>query len=700
MSIFNTRPRFQDRDIRQLSGDTITLSGETNIGGIFRYIPGATTGYVLKAIDSNGTVGWQPVSVSADTNTFVTGGTLTGTDLVLEWNTGGSASPIDLSALSDTTYWTAGTSGIGSIRVTNGGGTNATGSYSVAQGLNTTASGNYGSHSEGYLTTASGPSSHSEGYLTTASNEASHAEGFTTTASGPNSHSEGQTTIASARSSHAEGRETTASGVYSHSEGYQSTASGILSHAEGSSTASGTLSHAEGGATTASGSSSHSEGSSTIAGGDYSHAEGENTAASGNHSHSQGFNTIASGNHSHAQGIDCQAIGNNSFAGGDGSVASNTTSFIHSTDSEIRGDRSVLLGGQNLTGTTTDTVYVPNLTIRDNHILHSDTTLEVSDIPGTLENIIKGSYTEFNWDGLTTNILSNNNPSGYTSFLLGNLTNFPSTNDYGFVSYYGSGYTRTGSPGTGTDFYRNRLVLKSSSNSEGIIFSNEASKKFWWEIDNKSRMILDNQGRLGLGLNVDGTQDPSEELHVFGDYLIENTSGSLSTSLSSTSPRLLLSGGTNGITRFGVVVPTFDALSMGIRGGSDVTFTDYGKNGDAFIRSSDDNNGLNILSQPGTGTDDYIRFFVGQVAGASGTPDLYIQGSGTTRGNIGINNGSPTSKLDIIGTGYNQLRLRNSYTPSSSGDTNGSVGDIAWDNNYLYIKTSTGWGRTSLDYAF
>ena len=162
MSIFNTRPRFQDRDIRQLSGDTITLSGETNISGIFRYIPGATRGYVLKAIDSNGTVGWQPVSVSADTNTFVTGGTLTGTDLVLEWNTGGSASAIDLSALSDTTYWTAGTSGTGSIRVTNGGGTNATGSYSVAQGLNTTASGDF-SHSEGYLTIASGDYSHAGG---------------------------------------------------------------------------------------------------------------------------------------------------------------------------------------------------------------------------------------------------------------------------------------------------------------------------------------------------------------------------------------------------------------------------------------------------------------------------------------------------------------------------------------------------------
>jgi hypothetical protein len=338
MGIFNTRPRFDDVQIKQLSGDTITLSGTTNISGTFRYLPGATTGYVLKAIDSSGTVGWQPVSVSADTNTFVTGGTLSGNNLILGWNTGGSASAIDLSALSDSTYWTAGTSGTGSIRVVNGGTTDATGNYSVAAG----------------------------------------------------------------------------------------------------------------------------------------------------------FNNIVSGE----------------------------DSFIHSKDSLITGDRSVLLGGQSLTGTTDDTVYVPNLTTRGNHILHSDSTLEVSDIPGTLENIIKGSYTEFNWDGLTTSVLSNNNPSGYTSVILGNLTTYPTREDYGFLSYYGSGYTRTGSPGTGIDFYRDRLVLKSSSNSDGVIFSNNGPKKFWWEIDSKSRMILDDQGQLGLGLNVDGSQNPSEMLHVNGNTLI------------------------------------------------------------------------------------------------------------------------------------------------------------------------------------
>ena len=56
-----------------------------------------------------------------------------------------------------------------------------------------------------------------------------------------------------------------------------------------------------------------------------------------------------------------------------------------------------------------------------------------------------------------------------------------------------------------------------------------------------------------------------------------------------------------------------------------------------------------------------------------------------------------TSKLDVNGSnGYNQLRLRQSYTPTSSSDTNGKVGDVSWDDNYFYIKTSNGWKRSAL----
>jgi hypothetical protein len=66
-------------------------------------------------------------------------------------------------------------------------------------------------------------------------------------------------------------------------------------------------------------------------------------------------------------------------------------------------------------------------------------------------------------------------------------------------------------------------------------------------------------------------------------------------------------------------------------------------------------------------------------------------------GNVGLGTDSTTAKLDVEGaTGYDQLRLRTRYTPTSSGDTNGNVGDIAWDNNYVYVKTSTGWKRAFL----
>ncbi len=37
------------------------------------------------------------------------------------------------------------------------------------------------------------------------------------------------------------------------------------------------------------------------------------------------------------------------------------------------------------------------------------------------------------------------------------------------------------------------------------------------------------------------------------------------------------------------------------------------------------------------------------------------------------------------------------YTPSSSNDTAGSEGNITRDDNYMYVKTSTGWKRTNLE---
>ena len=43
---------------------------------------------------------------------------------------------------------------------------------------------------------------------------------------------------------------------------------------------------------------------------------------------------------------------------------------------------------------------------------------------------------------------------------------------------------------------------------------------------------------------------------------------------------------------------------------------------------------------------------------------------------------------------------KSAAVPTSSGDTVGVVGSVTWDDNYLYTKTNTGWGRVALDYGF
>ena len=52
----------------------------------------------------------------------------------------------------------------------------------------------------------------------------------------------------------------------------------------------------------------------------------------------------------------------------------------------------------------------------------------------------------------------------------------------------------------------------------------------------------------------------------------------------------------------------------------------------------------------------------------------------------------------ITNTGFKPQNITiPNFTPSSSADKTGSVGDVSFDDNYMYIKTKNGWTRVALN---
>ncbi|WP_309118207.1 hypothetical protein [Paenibacillus sp.] len=67
---------------------------------------------------------------------------------------------------------------------------------------------------------------------------------------------------------------------------------------------------------------------------------------------------------------------------------------------------------------------------------------------------------------------------------------------------------------------------------------------------------------------------------------------------------------------------------------------------------------------------------------------------GRDAGNVGIGNTDPASKLDVDG---DSIRIRQAKTPESSS-ADGKVGELAWDNGYLYICVAENtWKRAALE---
>jgi len=126
---------------------------------------------------------------------------------------------------------------------------------------------------------------------------------------------------------------------------------------------------------------------------------------------------------------------------------------------------------------------------------------------------IKGSIKYFSHTGTTMDNLFNPNVSGSSKIQIGVDVGVKKDIE---ISYYGSSYLRSGTPTTGVDFWQNKAIIKTSQNSNGLVNTNLSTKPTYWENQENCRMILTSDGKLGIGLNPDGTELPTETFQIGG----------------------------------------------------------------------------------------------------------------------------------------------------------------------------------------
>ena len=102
------------------------------------------------------------------------------------------------------------------------------------------------------------------------------------------------------------------------------------------------------------------------------------------------------------------------------------------------------------------------------------------------------------------------------------------------------------------------------------------------------------------------------------------------------------------LTRF-IAGDGTNSISVGLRTSGETANPGFGGQNDAFIYVNTTANGLNIINAQSTGVNsDYIRLYAGLIP-SQGISHLHVQGSGTTKGFIGINNENPIARLHVSG---------------------------------------------------
>lgn len=215
-------------------------------------------------------------------------------------------------------------------------------------------------------------------------------------------------------------------------------------------------------------------------------------------------------------------------------------------------------------------------------------------------------------------------------------------------------------------------------------------------IDTSTLFVDSGTNRVGIG-----TATPTQTLEVVGTF------GTVSTANPAGKNQLKLVGPQDANTSILAADNSGAAksTSIGVRGTTDVSNPEFGNQGDSFIYSDSDANALNIISQTGGSTDN-IRFYAGGDVVSLTNSDFHIQGTGGTRGYVGINTDAPAAQLEVGGQvkitggspGANKVLTSDagglgswvtpSYAPTTAFATVSTSITLALDTFYLVDTTA------------
>jgi hypothetical protein len=409
-------------------------------------------------------------------------------------------------------------------------------------------------------------------------------------------------------------------------------------------------------------------GSSSLASGNYSVAEGNSTTAEGDYSHAEGYGTWASGTSTHAEGTSTTAYSHNSHAEGSGTTAYGEASHAEGYQTTANGSYSHAEG---------------RLTVAAHNGAHAEGYQTTA-----------GGFASHSEGNSTTAIGNNSHAEGEETYA------------FGYASHAGgSGSTASGSTsfvhGNGSIAVGNSTIVL-GDNITGVT-SNTTY------VDNL------NIKTIGVGpgtsIAVDGA---GQVVYTTSDLRLKENISTLTNALDKVKNlrgvKFQLKNRITGGDEFRIgfiaqevyeVVPELTFVNktipeeyMGVHYDNVTALLVEAvkelSSGSTIINNSilqtqtvvaeDNNIDLNFGGTQQTAIDGGIRIL--HAKGVDLSADFIIDG-----------NGDWTTNNDFK---PNQLTIP-LFTPSSSTDTTGGLGNITRDDTYIYVKCSDGWKRSNLE---